>query len=138
MTTPELKPALKADAELTVGEEHTALSVGSGRVRVYATPMMIALMENAAVAAVEDALAPGEQTVGVRIEVRHLAATPVGMRVRAEAELIRVDGRTLTFRVSAADEKEPIGEGIHVRAVVDAERFDARVQAKQQQAGPSS
>lgn len=138
MATPELNPGLKAQAELVVGEEHTALAVGSGRVRVYATPMMIALMENAAVAAVEDALAPGQQTVGVHIEVRHLAATPVGMSVRAQAELIKVDGRMLTFRVSVVDEKEPIGEGTHVRAIVDAERFDARLQAKQQQAGPSS
>jgi fluoroacetyl-CoA thioesterase len=138
MTTSELIPGLKAEAELVVGDEHTALRVGSGRVHVYATPLMIALMEGAAVAAVEEALAPGQQTVGVRIDVRHLAATPVGMRVRAEAELIGIDGRTLTFRVSAADEKEPIGEGVHLRMIVDAERFDARLQAKQQQAGPSS
>jgi len=138
MTTSELRLGLRADAELVVGEEHTALKVGSGRVHVYATPLMIALMEGAAVAAVEDALAPGQQTVGVRIDVRHLAATPVGMRVRAEAQLISIEGRTLTFRVSAADEKEPIGEGVHIRAIVDAERFDARVQAKHQQAGSIS
>ena len=138
MATAELKAGLEAAAEIVVGDEHTALRVGSGRVRVYATPMMIALMENAAVAAVQDALSPGEQTVGVSIDVRHLAATPVGMGVRARAELTGVEGRLLTFRVTAADAKEPIGEGVHVRARVDAGRFDARVQAKLDQKGPSS
>jgi predicted thioesterase len=129
---------LTGETELVVAEEHTALRVGSGRVRVFATPLMIALMERAAVAAVEDALAPGQQSVGTHLDVRHLAATPVGMRVRATAELVKVEGRLLTFRVAATDEKEPIGEGTHVRALVDAERFDARVQAKLQQAGASS
>jgi predicted thioesterase len=138
MATEELKPGLKGEAELIVGEEHTALNVGSGRVRVFATPLMIALMESAAVAAVEDALAPGQQSVGTHLDVRHLAATPVGMRVRATAELVKVDGRQLSFRIAAVDEKEPIGEGTHVRALVDAERFDARLQAKLEQAGPSS
>jgi predicted thioesterase len=138
MATAELKAGLKGEAELVVGEEHTALRVGSGRVRVLATPLMIALMETAAVAAVEDALAPGQQSVGTHVDVRHLAATPVGMTVRAMAELVKVEGRTLTFRIAAVDEKEPIGEGMHVRALVDAERFDARMQAKLDQAGPSS
>jgi predicted thioesterase len=138
MATEDLKPGLKGEAELVVGEEHTALRVGSGRVRVLATPLMIALMETAAVAAVEGVLAPGQQSVGTHVDVRHLAATPVGMTVRAMAELVKVDGRTLTFRIAAVDEKEPIGEGLHVRALVDAERFDARMQAKHQQAGPSS
>jgi len=138
MSSEELKPGLKGEAELVVGEEHTALQVGSGRVRVFATPLMIALMETAAVAAVEDALAPGQQSVGTHVDVHHLAATPVGMTVRAIAELMKVDGRTLTFRVAAVDEKEPIGEGVHVRALVDAERFVTRMQAKLDQAGPSS
>ena len=138
MSTQELKPGLKGEAELVVGEEHTALRVGSGRVRVLATPLMIALMETAAVATVEDALAPGQQSVGTHVDIRHLAATPVGMTVRAMAELVKVDGRTLTFRLAAVDEKEPIGEGTHVRALVDAERFDARMQAKLDQAGRSS
>lgn len=138
MATEELRAGLKGEAELVVGEEHTAAHVGSGRVHVFATPLMIALMETAAVAAVEDALAPGQQSVGTRLDVRHLAATPVGMRVRATAELVKVDGRTLTFRVAAVDDKEPIGEGTHVRALVDAARFDARLQAKLDQAGPSS
>jgi predicted thioesterase len=138
MAPEELKPGLKGEAELVVGEEHTALRVGSGRVRVFATPLMIALMESAAVAAVEDVLAPGQQSVGTHLDVRHLAATPVGLRVRAAAELVKVDGRLLTFHVTAADEKEPIGEGTHVRALVDAERFDARLQAKLEQSGPSS
>jgi predicted thioesterase len=138
MATDELKAGLQGEAELVVGEEHTALRVGSGRVRVLATPLMIALMESAAVGAVEDALAPGQQSVGTHVDIRHLAATPVGMTVRAMAELVKVDGRLLTFRVAAVDEKEPIGEGTHVRALVDAEGFDARMQAKLEQAGRSS
>ncbi len=138
MTTLGPKPGLKGETELVVGEEHTALSVGSGRVHVFATPLMIALMEKAAVVATEEALAPGQQTVGVHLDVRHIAATPVGMTVRAVAELVKVEGRTLTFRVSAMDDKEPIGEGMHQRAVVDAERFSARMQAKSEQTGPSS
>ncbi len=138
MAADGLKTGLKGEAELVVGEEHTALRVGSGRVRVFATPLMLALMESAAVAAAEDALAPGQQSVGTHLDVRHLAATPVGMRVRATAELLKADERTLTFRVAAVDEKEPIGEGTHVRALVDAERFSARLQAKLDQAGPSS
>lgn len=138
MATAELKAGLRGEAELVVGEEHTALSVGSGRVRVFATPLMIALMEKAAVAATDEALEPGQQTVGVQLDVRHVAATPVDMRVRATAELTKVEGRMLTFRVSAADEKEPIGEGTHQRAVIDAERFSARMQAKSDQTGPGS
>lgn len=126
----ELKPGMKAEVELTVGEEHTAVRVGSGGVRVYATPMMVALMEAAAVAAVKPALPQGQQTVGTRLDVRHLAATPAGMRVRATAELVKVDGRMLTFRVAAADEKEAIGEGTHERVIIDAARFEQRAAQK--------
>ena len=132
------RPGLRGEAELVVGEEHTALSVGSGRVHVFATPLMIALMEQAAVAATEEALAPGQQTVGVHLDVRHVAATPLGMRVTARAELTKVEGRMLTFKVTAVDEKEPIGEGTHQRSIIDAERFSARMQAKSEQTGPSS
>ena len=132
------RPGLRGEAELVVSEEHTALSVGSGRVHVFATPLMIALMEQAAVAATEEALAPGQQTVGVHLDVRHVAATPLGMRVTARAELTKVEGRMLTFKVTAVDEKEPIGEGTHQRSVIDAERFSARMQAKSEQTGPSS
>jgi fluoroacetyl-CoA thioesterase len=117
-------------AEVVVAEEHTAPFVGSGRVRVLATPVMINLMEAAALDAVERLLPPGHQSLGIRLDVRHYAATPVGMRVRVTAELIKVDGRTLDFRVEARDEREAIGDGLHQRVVVNVARFDKRVQDK--------
>jgi len=125
-----LKPGLKGQAELVVGEEHTAPRVGSGRVHVLATPVMINLIEAAALQAAENLLPPGHQSLGIRLDVRHFAATPVGMRVTATAELTKVEGRTLFFRVEAHDEKEPIGDGTHERVVVNVERFDKRVQRK--------
>jgi predicted thioesterase len=121
---------LTGAAELVIGEEHTAPFVGSGRVRVLATPVMINLMEAAALDAVEKLLPAGHQSLGIRLDVRHYAATPVGMRVRATATLTRVDGRTFDFRVEARDDKEPIGDGLHQRVVVNVERFDKRVQDK--------
>jgi predicted thioesterase len=119
-------------AELTVGEEHTAPRVGSGRVHVLATPVMINLMEAAALDAVERLLPPGHQSLGIHLDVGHYAATPVGMRLRATAELVRVDGRTLEFRVEASDDRERVGDGSHRRVVVNVERFDARLQRKLQ------
>ena len=127
---PGLTLGLKGSAELVVGEQHTAPKVGSGRVHVLATPVMINLIEAAALAAVEHLLPPGQQSLGTRLDVRHFAATPVGMRVSAEAELIKIDGRLLTFRVAAADAIEPIGDGTHERMIVTLERFDQRVQKK--------
>ena len=121
---------LAGSAEIVVGEEHTAPFVGSGSVRVLATPVMINLMEAAALDAVEKLLPAGHQSLGIRLDVRHYAATPVGMRVRASAELAKVDGRTLDFRVEARDEKEPVGDGLHQRVVVNVARFDERVQRK--------
>jgi predicted thioesterase len=91
---------------------------------------MINLMEGAALAAVEHLLPAGHQSLGIHLDVRHIAATPIGMRVRATAELTNVDGRTLTFRVEARDEREVIGDGTHQRVVVNVARFDQRVQAK--------
>ena len=126
----KLTVGLAGAAELVIGEEHTAPFVGSGRVRVLATPVMINLMEAAALDAVEKLLPAGHQSLGIRLDVRHYAATPVGMRVRATAALTRVDGRTLDFRVEARDDKEPIGDGLHQRVVVNVERFDQRVQDK--------
>jgi fluoroacetyl-CoA thioesterase len=125
-----LRPGLTGSAEIVVGEEHTAPFVGSGRVRVLATPVMINLMEAAALDAVEKLLPAGHQSLGIHLDVRHFAATPVGMRVRVTAELVKVAGRTLDFRVEARDEKEAIGDGLHQRVVVNVERFDARVQRK--------
>jgi len=126
----KLKIGRKGSADLLVGEEHTAPRIGSGRVHVLATPVMINLIEAAALAAVEHLLPSGQQSLGTRLDVRHFAATPVGMRVTAEAELIRIDGRLLTFRVAAADAIEPIGDGTHERMIVTLERFDQRVQKK--------
>jgi len=125
-----LKPGLSGSVELVVGEEHTAPRVGSGRVHVLATPVMINLIEAAALKAAENLLPDGHQSLGIRLDVRHFAATPVGMRVTAIAELTKVDGRTLFFRVAAHDEKEPIGDGTHERVVVNVERFAARVRRK--------
>lgn len=126
----KLTPGLAGHAELIVGDEHTAPRIGSGRVRVLATPVMINLMEAAALDAVENLIPAGHQSLGTRLDVRHIAATPVGMRVRATARLISVNGRTLEFRVEAHDEKDLIGDGMHTRLVVNVERFDQRVQAK--------
>ena len=130
MDMDRIVPGLAASVEIVVDESRTAPHVGSGRVHVLATPVMINLMEAAALQAVEGLLPPGYQTVGTRLEVTHTAATPVGMRVRVHAELVAVERRTLRFRVHAEDEKEPIGEGLHERIVIDLARFDARMQDK--------
>jgi len=126
----EIVPSLLGEIEMVVHEENTASHLGSGNVAVLATPEMIRLMERAAVAAVDHLLPDGHGTVGVAVDVRHLAATPVGMKVRAQAELTAVEGRKLTFRVEAFDEVEKIGEGEHRRVVIDVERFKERVEAK--------
>ena len=97
---------------------------------VLATPVMINLIEAAALAAVEHLLPAGHQSLGIHLDVRHFAATPIGMRAYATAELTAVEGRTLSFRVEARDEKEAIGGGSHQRVVVNVARFDARVQKK--------
>jgi fluoroacetyl-CoA thioesterase len=97
---------------------------------VFATPMMITAMENAAHNAIRHYLEPGETAVGTAVDVRHLAATPLGHEVTAEAEVTGVDGRRITFRVTAHDEKEEIGRGTHERMVVDIRRLDERLAAK--------
>jgi predicted thioesterase len=125
-----LQAGLTGSAELLVGPEHTAPRVGSGRVPVLATPVMINVIEAAALAAVEHLLPAGHQSLGIHLDVRHFAATPVGMRIWANAELVAVEGRRLIFQVTARDEKEPIGDGRHERVVVNVARFDARVQGK--------
>jgi len=125
-----LKVGLKGASELVVGEEHTAPRVGSGRVHVLATPVMINVIEAAALAAIEHLLPAGYQSLGTRLDIRHFAATPVGMRVRAEAEVVKLDKRTVGFRVSVSDEKEPIGDGTHERMIVNVSRFDVRIQEK--------
>lgn len=125
-----IRAGLTGSASLVVADEHTAPRVGSGRVHVLATPVMINLMEAAALDAVEALLPEGHQSLGIRLNVDHHAATPVGMRVEAVARLVEVDGRTLRFEVEARDERETIGGGTHDRVVVNVARFDQRVQKK--------
>ncbi len=125
-----IKPGMTGTAELVVGEEHTAPRVGSGKIRVLATPVMINLIEAAALKAAEHLLPAGHQSLGTLLNVKHFAATPVGMRIKATALVTRVEGRNIYFDVSAEDEKEPIGGGTHERVVVNVERFDKRVQRK--------
>jgi fluoroacetyl-CoA thioesterase len=125
-----LAVGLKGGVELVVGDRETALHVGSGRVSVLATPVVVSLLEAAALDAIERFLPEGHQSVGTHLDVTHFAATPVGMRVRADAELVAVDGHTLKFRVSARDEKEPISEGTHERVVIELARFEERLRRK--------
>jgi fluoroacetyl-CoA thioesterase len=126
----KIKPGLAGTAEIVVEHEQTAPFVGSGRIEVLATPVMINLFEAAALAAVEHLLPPGHQSLGIHLDVSHTAATPVGLRVTATAEVVGVEGRTITFNVAARDEFEQIGGGTHQRVVVSVERFDERVQRK--------
>lgn len=125
-----LKPGLKGTDELKVRVEHTAPSIGSGLVPVLATPVMINVIEAAALAAVERFLPEGHQSLGIHLDVRHIAATPIGMLVTGTAELTAVEGRNLFFRVEVHDEKELIGGGSHQRVVVNVARFDERVKKK--------
>ncbi len=125
-----LEPGLTGQRSLIVEERHTAGHLGSGGAPVYATPMMVLAMEEAALAAVDPLLEPGTATVGYSLDIKHLAATPIGMRVTATATLQSIDGKMLTFSVEARDERELIGKGTHIRAVIDLERFKARLATK--------
>ena len=125
-----IAPGLTGSAELLVGPEHTAAFVGSGRIAVLATPVMINVIEAAALDAVEHLLPAGHQSLGIHLDVSHVAATPVGLLVTARAEVVSIDGRTITFRVEARDGVETIGGGTHRRVVVSVARFDERVQRK--------
>lgn len=122
-----LEVGMRGEAELVVGEKETAAAFGAGGVQVLGTPVMIGLMENAAWRLVQPQLNEGETTVGTLVNVRHLAATPVGGRVVATAELVEIDGRRLVFHVTARDDKQLIGEGTHERARVLLDRFLARL-----------
>jgi len=130
MTFDALKPGLAGQLSLVVTEEHTAKHLGSGSVQVLATPQMILLMEQASVAAIDHLLPEGYRTVGIGLDVRHLAPTPVGFEVRATSEVIEVDGRRLTCRVQVHDGVELVGEGIHRRAIIDVRQFAERVAKK--------
>ena len=123
-----LEVGMRGEASVMVGEAQTAAAFGAGGVKVLGTPVMIGLMENAAWTLVQPDLNPGETTVGTLVNVRHLAATPMGKRVTATAELVEIDGRRLVFRVTAHDDKQLVGEGIHERARVLLDRFLARLE----------
>jgi fluoroacetyl-CoA thioesterase len=126
----EIKIGLTGELAEVVTHELTASALGSGLVPALATPAMITLMEGASVNAIREYLEAGETSVGVEVSVRHLAATPVGMRVRVRSEVLAVEKRRVRFRVEAWDDKEKIGEGTHVRAVVNEARFKERIEQK--------
>ena len=126
----DIKPGMTGTATMFVGTNDTATRVGSGKIAVLATPVMINLIEEAALAAIEEALPEGMQSLGIHLDVSHIAATPVGMAVTATARVIEVDGRTIVFEVRAEDTDELIGEGRHSRVAVTAEKFKSRVDAK--------
>lgn len=122
-----VEKGLKSESRTVVSADNVAATMGSGDMQVFATPAMVALMENAAMNAVAGVLEPGVSTVGVEMSVSHVKASPVGAEVTASAVLTEVDGRKLTFEVRAWDDKGTIGEGRHVRFIVDRERFLAKL-----------
>lgn len=125
-----LTPGRRGRAERTVTPSQTAVALGSGSLPVLGTPALLALMEAAAVDALAALLPPETTSVGIYVELRHLAATPVGGRVRAEATLTAVEGRTLTFEINAYDAQEQIGQALHRRVLVESARFMRRVEGK--------
>lgn len=126
----EIKIGTKGRSTGTVTEENTALAAGSGDLKVFATPFMIALMENAAANSITSFLDEGQSSVGTQISVTHEAATPVGMEVWAESEVIAVDGRKVCFNVEAFDEAGKIGGGTHERFIISSDKFVKRVYEK--------
>ena len=125
-----LKPGLEAQKTGTVTDRNTALALGSGGLAVYGTPAMVALMEGSALSAVEPLLPPGWSTVGTELNIKHISATPEGMKVSARAELLSIDGRALVFKVEAFDEAGKIGEGGHSRFIIENEKFLSRAEGK--------
>ena len=125
-----IQNGIKGYQEDFVTEDKLAKNVGSGLVRVYATPQMIALIEKTAVLSVESYLEEGQSTVGTLINITHCAATPCGMKVHAETELVEIDRRKLTFKVKAYDERGLIGEGTHERFIIDIAKFQAKADSK--------
>lgn len=119
----EISIGLKKEVEIVVSKDDTAKVIGSGTVEVLATPKMIALMENAAYKAIDNCIDEGCVTVGTHMDTKHLAATPIGMKVKAVAEVTEVKGKKVVFKVEAYDEKELIGSGVHTRYVVNEKKF---------------
>ena len=126
----EINPGLTGEAKTMVSEANTAINVGSGSVAVFATPMLVALMENAAINALNGSLSEGEGSVGTKVDIAHTAATPAGLTVTARAELVEVDRKRLVFKVSAADDSSPIGHGKHERFIVNLDKFMAKAEEK--------
>jgi len=129
---PDLKPGLTGEARTVVAVGNTAKEVGSGDVPVFATPMLVALMESASINALAGVLPEGQSTVGTRVEVVHTAATPIGMTVIARAELVEVDRRRLSFNVTALDDAGPVGNGRHERFIIETDKFIAKAEGKKQ------
>jgi predicted thioesterase len=126
----ELKPGLKGELMQVVTEQDTASRYRSGLVVAFATPALVALMESASVVAIHKYLSSNQTSVGVEVNIKHLAPTPVGMSVLARAELLEVNGNRLRFKLEAWDDKEKVGEGTHVRAIINSARFAERLKQK--------
>lgn len=126
----EITVGMKAAVETLVEREDTAKEVGSGDLLVYATPCMVALMEGAACEAIAEALSDSQTTVGTALNIEHISATPVGLEVRAEAEVTSVEGKVITFAVRAYDESGEIGNGTHKRVIVNGQKFLEKAYAK--------
>ena len=119
----EITVGMKGEVATLAEREDTAKEVGSGSPLVYATPCMVALMEGAACEAIQEALSDNQTTVGTELNIQHISATPVGLEVRAEAEVTAVEGKVITFQVKAFDEAGEIGKGIHKRVIVNTQKF---------------
>ena len=126
----EISVGMKGEVATLVEREDTAAEVGSGSLLVYATPCMVALMEGAACEAIADAMSEDQTTVGIELNISHISATPVGLEVRAEAEVTAVEGKIITFQLTAYDEAGKIGEGTHKRCIVSSQKFLDRAYAK--------
>ena len=126
----EIIVGMKGEASTLVEREDTAAEVGSGSLLVYATPCMVALMEGAACEAINEALAEDQSSVGISLNIEHLSATPGGLEVRAEAEVTAVEGKIITFTITAYDEAGKIGEGTHKRCVISSQKFLDKAYAK--------
>ena len=127
-----MQTGIRGFSETVAAENCTASAMGSGALSVFATPAMIALIEEAAWKSVQPELEEGQATVGTKLQIEHLAATPVGMKVRAETVLKQVDGRRLVFSAEVFDEAGLIGKGEHERFIVYGEKFEAKARAKRQ------
>ena len=131
MSISALSPGIKGQMQVRVNEENAVSFLGPAGARVLGTPCMIGYMEMTSRDLVKAQLGEGYDTVGTHVDVRHLAATPMGMQVAFYSELLEVNDKRLRFHVEAFDEKEKVGEGFHERAIIHVERFASRVQAKQ-------